>query len=310
MQTEKLRILKEIFGDHYKVSEEYLFHCPRCKHHKKKLSINISKNCFKCWICDYSGKSIFRLVRKYGHFSHKLKWESFESTIDLSTNTVENAFLDKEEEYFKVDLPEEFKSICNRGSKFENFSTLRAKRYLKSRGLNKEDILKWKLGCCVSGKYEGRVIIPSFDERGNVNYFVARTYEGDYIKYKNVSASKDIVFNELYIDWDSDVVLVEGVFDAFKAGNAVPLLGSSLREDSKLVNKIVKYDTPIYMALDTDVKKKTLSFMKNLLQYDIELYQVDIGDNKDVGEMTKEEFLRAKKDAPPVTFDNYLKFLL
>ena len=187
---------------------------------------------------------------------------------------------------------------------------MRAKRYLKSRGLNKEDILKWKLGCCVSGKYEGRVIIPSFDERGNVNYFVARTYEGDYIKYKNVSASKDIVFNELYIDWDSDVVLVEGVFDAFKAGNAVPLLGSSLREDSKLVNKIVKYDTPIYMALDTDVKKKTLSFMKNLLQYDIELYQVDIGDNKDVGEMTKEEFLRAKKDAPPVTFDNYLKFLL
>ena len=35
------------------------------------------------------------------------------------------------------------------------------------------------------------------------------------------------MFNELFIDWNSDLVLVEGVFDALVAGNAVPILGST-----------------------------------------------------------------------------------
>mgnify|MGYP005631781647 CR=1 FL=1 len=42
------------------------------------------------------------------------------------------------------------------------------------------------------------------------HYFVARTYNGDAYKYKNPNASKDIIFNELFIDWNTDLVLVEG----------------------------------------------------------------------------------------------------
>jgi len=311
LEREKLRILIDIFGSHYKANSEFLFYCPRCKHHKKKLSVNIIKNCFKCWICDYSGKSIYRLVRKYGQFSHKLKWENFESIVDLSSDSVERAFADTEkEEYQKIDLPSEFRSLCNNGSDFDRFSTLKARKYLKSRNIKQADILRWKLGYCSFGEFEDRIVAPSFDERGNVNYFVARTYDDNYIKYKNVAAAKDIIFNELYIDWDSDVILVEGVFDAVRAENAIPLLGSSLRGDSKLVSKIVENDTPIYLALDSDVKSKTLNLMKSLLEYDIELYQIDIGNHKDVGEMSREGFQQAKKDASLVTFDNYLLYLM
>ena len=54
-------------------------------------------------------------------------------------------------------------------------------------------------------------------------------------KYLNPPADRDIIFNELYIDWDSDIILVEGAFDAIKAGpNSIPLLGSTLREESSL----------------------------------------------------------------------------
>ena len=55
------------------------------------------------------------------------------------------------------------------------------------------------------------------------------------MKYLNPPVSKNVVFNELYVDWDEAVVIVEGVFDAITVGqNGIPILGSSLREESKL----------------------------------------------------------------------------
>ena len=46
------------------------------------------------------------------------------------------------------------------------------------------------------------------------------------------------MFNEFYVDWD-EVVLVEGV-DAIIAGfNAILILGSTLRENSRLFQQIV-----------------------------------------------------------------------
>ena len=83
-------------------------------------------------------------------------------------------------------------------------------------------------------------------------------YINDYNKYKNPPTSKDMVFNELYVDWKNDVVVVEGVFDAIIAGNAVPILGSTLNESSSLFEKICEEDSPVYIALDPDAEKKSL----------------------------------------------------
>ena len=149
-------------------------------------------------------------------------------------------------------------------------------RYLQNRGVSQSDILKWKIGYCFSGQYKNRVIVPSFDHEGDVSYFIARSYSGDSYKYKNPRVSKDIVFNELYIDWNDDLVLVEGVFDAIRAGNAVPILGSTLRSDSRLLRKIVFNDTPVYMALDPDAADKERRIIETLLRYDVELYKIDV----------------------------------
>ena len=43
----------------------------------------------------------------------------------------------------------------------------------------------------------------------------------DYVLGESIQAYKNITFNELSIDWKGDVIIVEGVFDAMKAGNAV-----------------------------------------------------------------------------------------
>ena len=40
----KTAIIKDVFGDCYGSGSEMLFHCPKCDHHKRKLSINIEKD--------------------------------------------------------------------------------------------------------------------------------------------------------------------------------------------------------------------------------------------------------------------------
>jgi DNA primase len=179
-------------------------------------------------------------------------------------------------------------------------------KYLQSRGVSKQDILKWKIGYCFDGEYRNRIIIPSFDEDGDCSYFIARSYTGDSYKYKNPRASKDIVFNDLFIDWNTDLVLVEGVFDALVAGNAVPILGSTLRSGSDLLRKIVRNDTPIYVALDPDAAKKERRIIDMLLRYDIELYKIDVTGYEDVGSMPKEVFAQRKENASFIDRDNYL----
>ena len=64
--SEKQKILRKILGDYYESNNEMLFSCPFCDHHKKKMSVNLDKNVWKCWVCDSSGRSIEFLVKKFG----------------------------------------------------------------------------------------------------------------------------------------------------------------------------------------------------------------------------------------------------
>jgi DNA primase len=303
-ETEKLKILKDILGSYFRSGEEYLFHCKKCGHDKKKLSVNFDKNVFKCWICDYRGNNLFRLVKRYGSFLQRQEWEKYSNTIDISSSLEELLFTEEEqEEEVVLKLPKEFTSLANRNLPL---SALEAKKYLQSRGINQADILRWKIGYCKKGEYKDRIIIPSFNNDGKVNYFVARSYGREWPPYKNPNVSKDIIFNQLYIDFKNDLVLVEGAFDAVKADNAVPILGSSLREDSKLFQEIVKWDTTVYVALDPDAEKKAMKLIKSLLLYGVEVYKVDVTGYKDVGEMTRDEFQKRKREAKQITNEEYL----
>jgi hypothetical protein len=304
---QKLGILKDLFGSYHRSSEEHLFHCPKCKHHKRKLSINLDKDAFKCWVCDYRGNSIYRLVRRYGDFLQRQTWEELDGKVDLSESFVDKLFGDIEEDIEQtIKLPNEFISLANKDLPI---TAVKALNYLKARGVTKEDILRWKIGYCRTGEYSGRVIIPSFNRDGYVNFFVARSYTEDWMKYKIPDGvSKDIIFNELYVDWKNDLVITEGGFDAIVAGNAVPLLGSTLREDSKLFQEIVKHDTPIYVALDPDAEKKAMRLISALLQYGVELYKIDVTGYGDIGEMSRDEFCKRKEKAVAMDSSSCLKY--
>jgi len=294
--TKKIIILKEILGDHSLTGNEYLFYCPKCKHHKKKLSINLTKNAFKCWICDWSGKSVRRLIARYGNYIQQKTWNELSGIVEITEYEKIFQIQDiKQETNEDIKLPEEFQSLCNKDIAL---TSLPARRYLKERGITKENILFWKIGYAVSGEYEGRIIIPSFNLDGKVNYFIARRYDnGGWSRYKNPKNTKDIIFNELYIDWNEDITIVEGVFDAIKAKNAVPILGSTLREGSRLFFELIKHDPAIYIALDPDAEKKAEKLINSLLSYGAEIYKIDVPNGKDIGDMSHEQYLELKKNA-------------
>ena len=64
-----------------------------------------------------------------------------------------------------IELPDHFKTLT--GS--VTFLQQNARKYLKKRGISKEDILKWKIGYAGSGEYSERIIFPSFD------YYIAKS---------------------------------------------------------------------------------------------------------------------------------------
>ena len=298
MSDKKLKIVKEFLGSCFKTKDEYLFHCPKCKHHKRKLSVNFDKNVFKCWICDYVGKDVGRLVYSHGTPTTKSKWKDLVGVVDFSDNEQE------EEQQTPISLPEEFSTLTD--EKLTPLS-IPAMQYLRSRGIKRNEIVWWKMGYCPDGQYAKRIIVPSFDMDGNVNYFIARSYDkNDWQRYKNPPSEKDFIFNELYLDWNKDITIVEGVFDAFVAGNAIPLLGSTLRENSYIFQKIVANCDKVYIAMDQDAKSKEEKISKLFMSYGMDVYRIDTSGFGDVGEMDKKTFQTRKKTAAFLSLDNYL----
>jgi len=297
MSERKVRIIEDFLGGYQRSKDEFLFFCPKCKHHNPKLSLNFDKDVFKCWVCDYNGRSIGRLVHFYGKSENREQWKTEMGIVDMSET-------DKTEKLKTiVNLPEEFVSLTK---KKHTLLSLPARTYLKSRGITSEDILWWKIGFCPDGEFKNRIIIPSFDLRGNVNFFIARNYSGDWHKYYNPPVEKDFIFNELYLDWDKDITIVEGVFDAIVAHNAIPLLGSTLRENSYIFQKIVDNCDKIYIGLDSDARAKEDKIIQLLLSYGVDCYRVDTSGFGDIGEMDKETFQARKKTSAFVSLDNYL----
>ena len=301
---ERLSLISGILGRSYKSSGEHLFECPYCKHHKKKFSVNVDKNVFKCWICDARGSNLFRIVRRFGTFRDQERWKEL-TGFKQNLSEFDTLFEEEIKEVIPetiLEMPFGFQSLT---SPPKTKASIRALKYLQARSLDKGDILKWKIGFCDSGPFRNRIIIPSFNLRGDLNYFVARTYTDDYKRYMNPAISRDIVFNELYVDFEEEVTIVEGVFDALKAHNAIPILGSTIRETSKIFKKIIAHDTPVLLALDPDATRKSQAIKRLFLKYGIEVREVQYTDDRDIGDMLKSEVKELSQQAPFIhSYDN------
>ena len=275
---------------HKRARDNYAFHCPFCNHRKPKLEINMAtneegQNPWECWVCQTRGRTIRSLLRQ-------LKTPR-EQAKDILKYLPKGAQIEYRQLSI-LELPKEFQ-LLHKASSTSVVANI-VKKYLYDRGLDDFDFIKYSIGYCTSGEYGGRVIIPSYTESGQLNFFIARTYEGNYFKYRNPEASKDIIFFENLINWNVPIILCEGVFDAIAIKrNAIPILGKSI--STSLYKKIITSPlTDVYVALDKDAKDRALQISEQLLNQGKRVFMVDMPD-KDPSEMGFQAFTELIQNA-------------
>lgn len=296
----KLKALRRCLGDEaFTKGDEAIFTCPRakCRKDRAKLSVNILRDTFHCWICNWGGQTLVPLLRLRGNTSDLKDY-----IAELEQRPGRYLVVDAPAREYDVPvLPDGFKTLLDE-SRSPYYR--RAMEYLASRGVGTDDIVRYKMGYTEDGLYKYRIIFPSFDESGELNFWEGRSFFGDQVSYKHGNYSKDIVFNEYLVDWSHPVTIVEGPFDMLKAGtNAIPLLGLTIREDSRLFERIVVSNSDVYFALDSDAMKRQSEIIERFLSYGIRSYRVDLAGRKDPGEMTKEEFMTRKEMAREIRSD-------
>ena len=283
--------------------ENVAYHCPRCNHHKKKLEVNFEEhpkglNLWNCWTCGgFKGRTIAALLKAIGApLSSIEKARSYVTYVDFEAS---------EEQTEEVELPKEYIPLYGENIQ-KDWIYDRAMKYLASRGVTIGDIYKYQIGYCRAKKYRNMIIFPTFDEKGKLNFFVARSFdEKSWIKYRNPKVSKNVVPNEHLINWDVPVILCEGVFDAMAIKrNAVPILGKRIQK--AVMRKLLNSNAgKIYIALDKDAQDDAFSYAEMLLDQGKEVYYVNLG-KKDPSDMGFEAFTKLVQTTQPLDYQGLL----
>ena len=271
--------IENILGkSHKRARDNYAFYCPFCNHRKPKLEINMATseeghNPWECWVCQTRGRTIRSLLKQLktprDQAQEILKYLPKGSQVEYKQLSI-------------IELPKEYQPLYSASS--TSVIANLVKKYLYDRGLTDNDFIKYGVGYCTTGEYGGRVVIPSYSGSNQLNFFVARSYDGNYFKYKNPEASKDIIFFENLINWNAPIILCEGVFDAIAIRrNAIPILGKSISKSlyKKIITSPLK---DIYVALDQDAKNRALEIAEQFLNQGKRVFMVNMPD-KDPSEM-------------------------
>jgi len=311
-QTEVVTILNKALNQTARLRKgvDAVYYCPSCKHYKRKLEVNTLTGKYHCWVCGLSGTSLKTLFKKLG-LSSELLSQIYHNTQSLKK--LPNQELDLvvklftvgvEEEKSQLFLPNEYRSFFS--DELSLFGK-HALNYLKKRNITKYDILRYNIGYSESGQYKDRIVVPSYDSNGRVNFFSTRSiYDNVSMKYVNSQVSKDIIGFELFVNYDHPLTLVEGAFDAIAIrNNAIPLFGKTMSNKLKsaLVSNKVKH---VNVVLDNDALSHSIKICEYLVKNNITTKLVQL-DGKDPSEIGFDKTWDIINSTPVLDFESLFK---
>jgi DNA primase len=257
-----LELINEVLKEPKKVYNsklQYGYDCPNCVDikgldhgdNKGNLEVNLNKFVYHCWSCGISGP-LGKLFDLYGTKKQKKVYDLIKPE-ELKVEEIRRP---------KVRLPEGYLKFEESSPRF--IPHIEAYKYLQSRGITDDIIKKYNIGYTVKGDFAYRIIVPSYNSEGVLNYFIARAWTKSKLKYKNPSIEKDkIIFNENIINWEEDIHICEGVFDSFFLKNCVILLGKKM-SDLIFSSLYEKANGNITICLDEDAWEDALKLYHTL----------------------------------------------
>jgi DNA primase len=299
-----LQLLESVLGKGKPTSGNNIaFFSPFVSHYKPKLEINIQtnhagENTWHCWISDKKGRSIVSLFKQLN-----LPKERFEQ-LNRIIESAKYRTTTKETKTATIQLPQEYAPLWIKKNTPDYRNAI---HYLTNRGITVFDILKYRIGYCEAGEYSGKIIIPSYDAQGQLNYFVSRAfYKADKFKHKNPKISKDIIGFEMTINWAEPIILCEGSFDAIAVKrNAIPLFGKIIQPalQKKIIEERVKN---IYICLDADALKNALSISERFMAEGLNVYFVELQD-EDASELGFKKITEIIENTDLLTFERVME---
>ena len=262
---------------------------------KYNLEVSFAIGKYHCWACDGKG-SLSYLIKRYGgseklkQYQEEMKSIKESKLYDLSSY-MDDIYGTTDKNGKTLNLPKTYTKI--------NINELRSKKlksYLEKRCITQDIIDRYNIGYT---QWDGedysmrnRIVVPSYDEYGFLNYWVSRDFTGyeKRIKYKNCDADKkEIVFQDNLINYDADIVLVEGALDCLFYNNAIALLGKHLLKDSELYRKLyTKSNANIIICLDSDTtieETKRIYSILNVGRLRGKIKYIELDEYKDFGEI-------------------------
>jgi hypothetical protein len=314
VQYELVAIFDELLGQRARLRKSgtrATYHCPFCVDKNRvtqKLEIGVSGpsiGLYHCWRCDVKGGT-------FGSLLYKLQApQSYRDAIFKLTGDIRMARYAKSDLTF-VSLPHEFHPM----SKPKNTPEYKnAMAYLKRRGIIKEDILRYNIGYCEGGgEYEYHIIVPSYDAKGVLNFFMGRRYYNDDpgVPHKKPDVPMNLVGFESFVNYNEPLNLCEGVFDAVAIrNNAIPLFGKypSQALKMRMNENHVKH---VNVILDLDAEKDSIKAYINLKKQVATLEEISIVklNGKDPSVLGFEKIHELIRNSPPFDWSDLLKYEL
>jgi DNA primase len=227
------------------------------------------------------------------HFSNRTYFESvrFIKSKEVETDIlseINNKLIEKEE-WTEFDM-----SIINRLHE-QAFSSERAKEYFIKRKINRESVVKFKLGY---SENQDMVSIPVYNHEGLCVGFVARSVEGKDFKNTTKLPKSKILFNLNRVKTATKVYVVESSFDAIRLDQlgfpSVATLGANV--SSKQIELLKRYFNDVVIIADNDeaggnMKERIIESLGS----SVTIVSID-QKYKDIGDMEDSDIIKLKKN--------------
>ncbi len=275
-----------------KKGNNYAFFCPFCNHYKQKLEVDIQSGLWNCWACPAKGKSVYSLLKKINAPRSDL---NLVATFRVTSHEPLDSLFSDIKKDSSVLLPQYYKALTGLETSSEVKQLI---NYLNKRGVTLHDIKRYKIGYLTAGPKRNNLVLPSFDEQGCLNYYVLKDISTG--EYTNPASSRNIIALDYFINWARDVVIVEGMFDAFAVKkNVTPLLGLTMQK--KVKERIVTSKTKnFYICLDAGEEKAISEIATYITSIGKNAYKVELPAGEDPSSLGTDSVWQYIKQAQKV----------